>query len=74
LQHLFADRTAIVVAHRLSTVYRAHQVLVVSGGRIVQSGSHAQLARREGLYRTLHQARFGRQKGAAPVAISWDQP
>jgi len=73
LQQLFADRTAIVVAHRLSTVYRAHQVLVVNGGRIVQRGSHAQLARQDGLYRTLHQARFGRQKGAQPVAISWDK-
>jgi ABC-type multidrug transport system fused ATPase/permease subunit len=73
LQHLFAGRTAIVVAHRLSTVYRADQVLVVSDGEIVQQGTHAQLSRQEGLYRRLHRARFGRQKArTAPIAISWD--
>jgi len=72
LEQLFADRTAIVIAHRLSTVYRASQVLVVREGRIVQQGTHAQLSRQAGLYRTLHQARFGRQRGAKPLAISWE--
>lgn len=70
LEHLFADRTAIVVAHRLATVYRAKQVLVVQGGRIVQQGTHAQLSRREGLYRDLHRARFGRQGGPKPVVMA----
>lgn len=69
LDQLFADRTALVVAHRLATVYRAHQVLVLQGGRIVQHGTHAQLSRSQGLYRTLHQARFGRQHGPRPLAI-----
>ncbi len=69
LEQLFADRTALVVAHRLATVYRAHQVLVVRDGRIVQSGTHAQLSRQQGLYRTLHEARFGRQRGPQPLAI-----
>jgi ATP-binding cassette subfamily B protein len=69
LEQLFADRTAIVVAHRLATVYRASKVLVVRGGRIVQSGTHAQLSRQEGLYRSLHQARFGRQRGPQPLVI-----
>ena len=72
LEQLFADRTAIVIAHRLSTVYRASQVLVVQDGTVIQQGTHAQLARQQGLYRTLHQARFGRQRGTKPVAISWD--
>lgn len=72
LEQLFADRTAIVIAHRLSTVYRASQVLVVRDGSIVQHGTHAQLAKQAGLYRTLHQARFGRQRGTKPLAISWD--
>jgi ATP-binding cassette subfamily B protein len=70
LEHLFADRTAIVVAHRLATVYRAKQVLVVRDGRIVQQGTHAQLSRQEGLYRDLHQARFGRQRGLQPLVLS----
>jgi ABC-type multidrug transport system fused ATPase/permease subunit len=70
LEQLFADRTAIVVAHRLATVYRAHEVLVVREGRVVQRGTHAQLARQQGLYRTLHQARFGRQRGPQPLVLS----
>jgi ABC-type multidrug transport system fused ATPase/permease subunit len=74
LEQLFADRTAIVVAHRLSTVYRAGQVLVVQGGRIVQRGTHSELSRQAGLYRSLHEARFGRQRGTKPLAISWDAP
>lgn len=60
---LFAERTAIVIAHRLATVHRANQVLVVQDGRIVQRGTHHELSRRPGLYRTLHKARFGRQLG-----------
>jgi ATP-binding cassette, subfamily B, bacterial len=70
LEHLFHDRTAIVVAHRLATVYRADQVLVVQGGRIGQSGTHEQLSRQQGLYRSLHQARFGRQRGPRPLVLS----
>jgi ABC-type multidrug transport system fused ATPase/permease subunit len=69
LEQLFADRTAVVVAHRLATVYRADQVLVVRDGRIVQSGTHAQLSRQQGLYRSLHQARFGRQRGPQPLVM-----
>ncbi|MHB2022729.1 MAG: ABC transporter ATP-binding protein [Mycobacteriales bacterium] len=70
LEQLFADRTAIVIAHRLSTVYRAHQVLVIAAGRIVQRGTHARLSRQNGLYRALHEARFGRASGPVPVAVS----
>jgi ABC-type multidrug transport system fused ATPase/permease subunit len=72
LQRLFSGRTAIAIAHRLSTVYRADQVLVVSDGQIVQRGTHAQLSRQNGLYRRLHRARFGRQKGSRdPIAVPW---
>jgi len=70
LEHLFADRTAMVVAHRLATVYRAHEVLVVENGRIIQRGTHAQLSRQQGLYRSLHQARFGRQRGPQPLVLA----
>jgi ATP-binding cassette, subfamily B, bacterial len=74
LEHLFADRTALVVAHRLATVYRANQVLVIRGGQVVQQGTHAQLSRQSGLYRTLHQARFGRQRGPQPLVLARDEP
>ncbi|MDD4885722.1 MAG: ABC transporter ATP-binding protein/permease, partial [Thiomonas sp.] len=44
------NRTALVIAHRLSTVVDAHQILVVEQGRVVERGTHAQLLRAQGLY------------------------
>jgi ABC-type multidrug transport system fused ATPase/permease subunit len=62
VERLVRERTAIVVAHRLATVHRADQVLVLDGGRIVERGRHQQLLRAGGLYRDLHRARFGAQR------------
>jgi ATP-binding cassette, subfamily B, bacterial len=56
LRTLLADRTAIVIAHRLSTVEIADRVLVVDAGRIVEDGPPAALARSGGRYGALHQA------------------
>jgi ATP-binding cassette subfamily B protein len=50
---LMKDRTAIVIAHRLSTVRRMDRLVVLDGGRIVEQGSHEQLLRRGGHYATL---------------------
>jgi ATP-binding cassette subfamily B protein len=58
LQRLMRGRTTLVIAHRLSTVKDAHRVLVLDGGRIVQSGAHAELLREEGLYRRLVERQF----------------
>ena len=52
---LLADRTAVIIAHRLSTVEIADRVLVVDDGRIVEDGSPNELIRRGGRYATLHQ-------------------
>ena len=52
------DRTAIVIAHRLSTVRGADQILVVDGGRIVERGTHAELIALGGLYADLHRTQF----------------
>ncbi len=65
LQELLTDRTSIVVAHRLSTVQAADQIAVIDGGRIVQQGSHRELARRRGLYRDLYRSQFSAD-GKAP--------
>src|SRR5205814_2263778 len=68
---LLADRTGIVIAHRLATVHRAHEVLVLEHGAVVQRGTHAQLLARTGLYRQLHRARFGRQTKGRPVVVKF---
>ncbi|MBO0869263.1 MAG: ABC transporter ATP-binding protein [Micromonosporaceae bacterium] len=54
LRTILADRTAIVIAHRLSTVEIADRVLVIDGGRIVEDGPPAALVERGGRYATLH--------------------
>ena len=55
LERLLADRTAVVVAHRLSTVMTADRVLVVEGGRVVEDGSPAQLVAGGGRFARLHE-------------------
>ena len=56
LRTLLADRTAVIIAHRLSTVEIADRVLVLEDGRIVEDGSPADLAADVGRYHDLHQA------------------
>jgi ATP-binding cassette subfamily B protein len=53
LERLMRGRTAVVIAHRLSTVARADRVLVLEAGRVVESGAHAVLMERGGTYRRL---------------------
>ncbi len=56
-----AGRTSVVIAHRLSTVRDADLILVVDGGRIVESGSHEDLLAAEGLYAELYRTQFESQ-------------
>jgi subfamily B ATP-binding cassette protein MsbA len=56
LETLMRDRTTLVIAHRLSTIVNADRILVMAEGRIVESGTHAQLLAREGLYARLYSA------------------
>jgi ABC-type multidrug transport system fused ATPase/permease subunit len=57
LETVLSDRTALVIAHRLSTVAIADRVLVLEGGRIVEDGAPAELIRRDGgRYAALHRA------------------
>ena len=51
LNNIMKDRTCIVIAHRLSTVKNAHQILVLEHGHVLQSGNHESLMRAGGLYR-----------------------
>ncbi|RQR64898.1 lipid A export permease/ATP-binding protein MsbA [Burkholderia sp. Bp9126] len=63
LETLMKGRTTLVIAHRLSTIERADRILVMDGGRIVESGSHAELLDRDGLYAHLHRIQFQQEAG-----------
>jgi ATP-binding cassette subfamily B protein len=74
LEPLVAGRTTIAIAHRLSTVLRADQILVVAEGRVVERGTHGELYRKGGLYTRLVDEQFARTDvtddiPTAPVAL-----
>jgi thiol reductant ABC exporter CydD subunit len=56
MEHLMGGRTALIIAHRLPTVYRADQIVVMADGRAVESGTHETLLEKGVLYRRLVQA------------------
>lgn len=61
LDRLMADRTTIVIAHRLATVRAADRIVVMDGGRIIEEGTHSSLSSRGGLYARLARLQFDDQ-------------
>lgn len=73
METLLSGRTSFVIAHRLSTIKRANRILFIDGGRIVESGTHAELLHRRGRYYSLYTQQFRRdlereQEETAPPA------
>ncbi len=60
LRGILAGRTALIIAHRLSTVRDADRIVVLASGRIVEQGTYAELLARGGAFARLHEAQFGR--------------
>lgn len=74
LDRLMAGRTTIVIAHRLATVLRADRIVVMDRGRIVDSGTHAELIAKGGLYAELARLQFSevaaRRDANAPASLA----
>lgn len=73
IDEVMEGRTVLVIAHRLSTVRRADQIVAMEGGRVVERGSHDELLARDGLYRRLHDLQFAADAPARPSADVEDE-
>ena len=59
LIRLRGGRTTLIISHRLSTISRADRIVVLRDGRVVESGTHAELVDSQGLYRRLYDFQMG---------------
>ena len=73
LETVMRDRTAIVIAHRLSTVKHADRIIVMASGRIIDEGTHAELMARGGHYAELYNAYFRHQELDYRPALDEDE-
>lgn len=62
LANLMQNKTSVVIAHRLSTVRRADKIVVMEKGKIIQTGTHAELLARGGVYKKLYELQFAEEE------------
>ena len=64
LENLLEGRTALIIAHRLSTVQRVDRIVVMHRGEIREEGTHQELLRKKGLYHRLYELQYRGNGGA----------
>ncbi len=58
LARLMEGRTSVIIAHRLNTIQRADQIVVLKNGEMIEKGSHDELIRQKGFYSDLYESQF----------------
>ena len=67
LANLMKNKTAIVIAHRLSTVRKANKIVVMEKGRIIETGTHQELLEKSGKYKRLYELQFADEEFGVPA-------
>jgi subfamily B ATP-binding cassette protein MsbA len=70
LANLMRDKTSIVIAHRLSTVRRANRIVVMERGKIIETGTHAELLEQCGVYKRLYELQFLEDESSEQLSVS----
>ncbi len=70
LTNLMRNKTSIVIAHRLSTVRRADKIVVMERGKIIETGTHAELLTNGGVYKKLYELQFLEDEPGEQLAVS----
>ena len=55
---LMKNRTTLIIAHRLSTIINSDNIIVIDNGEVVESGTHSELIKNDGMYKKLYEREF----------------